>query len=100
MLWFALINQADAVMKKINSLMGGRATTAKDYFDRILTIEETALLLRVSISNLKMAVQDGTPIRGTMLPKPAGYSEAGKMYFDGKDIKKMLDQMKLSGPQI
>lgn len=70
--------------------MGGRSARAKDFFDTILDVQVTATLLKCSITELKEAVRFGRQINGKDIPAPVQINDRGHMFFDGRDIKKII----------
>lgn len=74
-----------------SSLVGGRATQATDFWDRVLSVEEVSLLLGLRITVLKNAVRNGDLVHGLPAPKPCALSDSSKMFFDGEAIKPLFD---------
>lgn len=69
--------------------IGGRASQASNYWDQILSMEDVALLLKMRITAIKMAVAEGGTINGLPAPKPLR-NENDKMFFRGRDIEKLV----------
>lgn len=59
------------------------------YWDRVMPIDEAALLLKVSIKELKLAALERRKILGSITAPPYFVTEAGKMMFKGRDIEKI-----------
>lgn len=72
------------------SLMGRRAIDAKSYFDQILDVATVAMLLKCRVSDLKVAAASGGAINGKSIPAPALINGAGHMFWNGRDIEKLL----------
>ena len=69
---------------------GGATKTAKDYWDRTLSLEETASLLQVRISDLRAAVQ-GKPMKNCVTPEVHSISESGSIAFVGKSVQQIVE---------
>ena len=69
---------------------GGATKTAKEYWDRALSLEETAALLQVRISDLRAAVQ-GTPLKNRATPEVHSISESGSIAFVGKSVQQIVE---------
>ena len=71
--------------------IGGRNNSATSFWDRILTVEETATLIGVRISELKDSVRSQTPLKGKVAPEVHSVSGTGKLFFDGRSIKAFIE---------
>lgn len=75
---------------KALSVIGRRSRVSGDYWDQLLGLEDTARLMQVRISDLKLAVLSGKMINGKLPPKIHTVSMGGHLFFDGKEIKNWL----------
>lgn len=78
--------------------LGARATHAKSYWDQLLSIEDAALLLKMRVTAIKEAVCDRTLIHGLPAPKPV-LNENDKMFFNGRDIEKLVLAKHITGKE-
>nr|AGH89316.1 conserved hypothetical protein similar to pRA3.35 [uncultured bacterium] len=72
------------------SEIGRRSRASGDYWDQLLGLEDAARLMKVRISDLKLAVLSGKKINGKLPPKIHSVSGGGHFFFDGKEIKSWL----------
>lgn len=72
--------------------IGQRAAKARHYYDQYIPLEQAALLMGVAISALKEAARTGDKINGIAAPTIKKVTPAGKLYFDGLDVKRWLEQ--------
>lgn len=75
---------------KALSEIGRRSRASDDYWEQLLGLEDTARLMQVRISDLKLAVLSGKMINGKLPPKIHSVSGGGHFFFDGKEIKNWL----------
>lgn len=75
-------------------MIASRVLTATEYFDRILDIQSTALLVQLSIREIKQAIKFCHPIQGVTFPNPLFINENGHLFFDGQEIKKFLSSVR------
>lgn len=71
--------------------IGGRNNSATSFWDRILTVEETATLIGVRISELKDAERYQKLLKGKAAPEVHSVSGTGKLFFDGRSIKSFIE---------
>ncbi|SQC36752.1 Uncharacterised protein [Klebsiella pneumoniae] len=68
--------------------IGGRNNSATSFWDRILTVEETATLIGVRISELKDAVRYQKLLKGRQLQKYIRYQELGNCFLMGDPLNR------------
>lgn len=84
-------------IKHINAgHVGARATHATSYWDQLLPMEDVALLLQMRVTAIKKAVCDNSLIYGLPAPQPA-LNENDKMFFNGRDIEKLVLAKHIAG---
>lgn len=91
---------SDKTNSKIRHINAGhvaaRATHAKSYWDQLLPMEDVALLLQMRVTVIKQAICDDSLIYGLPAPTPA-LNENDKMFFNGRDIEKLVLAKHISG---
>ncbi|ELY8712118.1 hypothetical protein SO221_004463 [Salmonella enterica] len=75
---------------KALSEMGRRSRASGDYWEQLLGLEDTARLMQIRISDLRLAVLSGKMINGKLPPKIHSVSGGGHFFFDGQEIKEWL----------
>lgn len=68
--------------------------SAQSYWDRKLTLKETSALLNVQISALTHGVVTGKLPDGRPCPKVAALTTNGVMFFNGLDVKAVMEMKK------
>ena len=75
---------------KALSEIGRRSRASGDYWKQLLGLEDTARLMQIRISDLRLAVLSGKMINGKLPPKIHSVSGGGHFFFDGQEIKEWL----------
>lgn len=75
---------------KALSEIGRRSRASSDYWEQLLGLEDTARLMQIRISDLRLAVLSGKMINGKLPPKIHSVSGGGHFFFDGQEIKEWL----------
>ena len=70
-----------------NNAIGAANKNVSDYWDRMMAIDEVALLLKININHLKVAALEDGNILGNISAPPYFITETGRMMFKGRDIE-------------
>ena len=80
-----------------NNTIGAANKNVSNYWDRMLAIDEVALLLKININDLKVAALGGGNILENISAPPCFVTETGRMMFKGRDIESIRQKLVESG---
>ena len=72
--------------------VGATNRMAKDYWDRKLSLKEVSVLLDVTVSALKVGIATGTLPDGRTCPRVSAVTGSRVMFFDGVEVKAVMEQ--------
>ncbi|MDE1465956.1 hypothetical protein [Spartinivicinus poritis] len=82
--------------KKVSNCVGNHNRRVSDFWSQIIGIEDAARLLNMRITEFKQCIKEGRPVKGCPTPEVHSVSDKGKIFFEAREIKKLLDQLSAS----